>query len=278
MTITPKQISEQIQQFPNCWLAKNIKEYKLDYESVPTQIIENFYFIFSEKPQDYSVKFWEQTHKAYNELSAKGLFKIQAKNHKAVVEAFKKEIETSPCKIEQSAIDDLCTVKVRKGKKSIHFEYNDFMDLFDKAYGVDNRDFFGKFGANREKFENELYKRFLDATEQEILKASSLSPKDSELSLCMTMITNHTLKQNIYFDFWHKLIDRDFSEVSNGCMQTMFFSSDEDEDFDSSEDDKFEGEYELYSLIKQAIFKELKPSFEKNGINLEDSIDFYVWW
>lgn len=118
----------------------------------------------------------------------------------------------------------------------------------------------------------------MDATEQEILKASSLSPKDSELSLCMTMITNHTLKQNIYFDFWHKLIERDFSEVSNGCMQTMFFSSDEDEDFDSSEDDKFEGEYELYSLIKQAIFKELKPSFEKNGINLEDSIDFYVWW
>lgn len=277
MTITTQMIDKQITQMPNCWLAKNIEEFQLDYKSVPAQLMESFYFNFSEKPKDYTLTFWEQTHKAYSELSAKGLFKIQAKNHKAAVESFKKEIETSPRKINQDEIDDLCTVKIRKGKKSIHFEYNDFMDLFDKAYGVDNRDFFGKFGANQEKFKNELYKRFLDATDQEILKASSLSPKDSELSLRMTMITNHTLKQNIYFDFWHKLIDRDFAEVSNSSMQSMYLS-DGEEDFDYSEDDKFNGEYELYSLIKQAIFKELKPSFEKNGINLEDSIDFYVCW
>lgn len=278
MTITTQMIDQQIKKMPNCWLAKNIAEFQLDYKSVPTQLIESFYFNFSEEPKEHTLEYWNNLKNVHKELLEKGLFNIKVVNHQKLIEAFKQEVYSSECKIKQSDIDEICTLKTRKGHTTIHFEYNDFMHLFDEAYGLDNRDFFGKFGKNRAKFENELYKRYLGVSYEEIQKASKLAPKESLLALKMSIITKYTLDQNIYFDFWHKLIDRDFAEVSNGSMQTMFLSEEDVEDFDSSEDDKFVGEYELYSLIKQAIFKELKTSFDKNGLTLEDSIDFYVWW
>ncbi len=278
MTITAQMINKQIKQMPNCWLAKNIAEFQLDYKSVPVQLMESFYFNFSEEPKEYTLEYWNNMKNAHKELSDKGLFDIEGINYKKLINAFKNEATASECKIKQSYIDDICTVKTNKGKTSIHFEYNDFMDLFDEAYGLDNRDFFGKFSSNRAKFENELHKRFLCVSETEIEEASKLAPKESLLALKMSIITKYTLDRNIYFDFWHKLIECDFAEVSNGSMQTMFLTEDDIEDFDSSEEDKFDGEYELYSLIKRAIFKELKASFEKNGLKQEDCIDFYVWW
>lgn len=279
MTITTQMIEKQITDMPNCWLAKNIKEFNLNYKSVPKTLMETFYFHFSEQPKEDTITIWDKYLKAFEELRQKGFFKMKTKNLELVVESFKKEAESSELKIEQSKIDDLCTVKTRKGEKSIHFEYNDFMDLFDQAYGVDNRDFFRQFGASSNQYRHEIYKRFIDATPKEIDDAGKLKPSESDIAMKMSIISKHLQDNSVYYDFWHKLIDLDFAEVSNGSMQTMWFNNEDDEQiFEPNDENEAEYQIELFHLIKKAIFKELKPSFEKNGIKFEDSIDFYVWW
>lgn len=282
MTITFKDIESTIKDFPNSWVAKNSKAFNInlaDFADKP-QLLERLYFYLSEKPTKNTQANINMVQQAWSELESSGFFNQRIESsYQKFLEAFRKSVQDEPTKISMEDLEEVFTVKTKKGVKSLQVEYNDFMDLLDNAYNIDNRDFFGKYSKLGKQYQNELFKRFLNATPQEIKKAENLAPSKSLLATKMSFIITKVLDENFYYDFWHQLLEADFSEVSNGSVQYMFpYEKDSFLEGHGIADDEEDVSETAFRLIKECVFKELKPYFDKHGITDYDSIEFYVWW
>lgn len=270
-----EQLKEQEKRFPQAHIYTNIKNQGVDMQELAKTnpyLFEMFTRIFSGVETPETVQTWNYYKQAYEELEAQGLMKFKNLRDKVMNEkmnSFVKKVD-GPCLIPLSELEEVVTEKKRKGEVSIQLEFNDYMDLIEKYYGFDHRDFFQKHG--KEKVD---YATMLGLTKKEYKEYSNVSPSKNLIAAKMCVLHDKYEEVNgmPYVDFWHHLMDHDFAEVSNGSVMTLWADY-EPEDF---EDEEIEVPAVLFEKFRKVLFKEVTQYPYYQGEEPEE-IEFHIWW
>lgn len=270
-----EQMKEQEKRFPQAHIYTNIKNQGVDMEELAKTnpyLFEMFTRIFSGVETPEVVQTWKNYKQAYEELMAQGLLKfknLRDKVMKEKINSFIKKVD-GPFLIPLNELEEVITEKKRKGEVSIQLEFNDYMDLIEKYYGFNHRDFFQKHG--KEKVD---YATMLGLTKKEYKEYSNVSPSKNLIAAKMSVLYDKYEEVNgmPYVDFWHHLMDNDFAEVSNGSIMTLWAEY-EQEDF---EDEDIEVPAVLFEKFRKVIFKEVAQYPYYKGEEPEE-IEFHIWW
>lgn len=268
-------MQEQEKMFPQAHIYTNIKNQGVDMKNLAETkpyLFEMFTRIFSGVETPEEVHAWKNYQQAYNELESQGLLKFSG-NREAVmqekIDEFVKKVD-GPYLVPLTELEEVITEKKRKGQVSVQVDFNDYMDLLEKYYGFEHRDFFQKFGK-----ENLDYKKILGLSEEEFTKAYNLSPYEDIVATKISILDSfYNESQGMpYVDFWHYLMDNDFMEVSNGSVQTMWIDSEAEDE----EDDGIVIPAIVFDKMREMIFKEISQySYYENQKPSE--IEFYISW
>lgn len=261
--------------FTTGYLHENIKIMELDMEDMArTQpyLFECFVSIFSGKANDESYQLWENYKKAYQELHEKSLLNFKNTKDDFIKKTIDEFIQKAngPHLLTLDDLEDVITEKKHKKQTTVQVEFNQYMDLIEEAYDFDYRNFFSKFSENKMDFS-----RLLKITTEDYHKYSRISPVEHLISAKICIITEHYdfVNSMPYVDFWHHLLDHDFSEVQNGSIQYM------SSDF-KAQDIKNKGTVVpaiVFNTFRQIVFKEISqlPYYKEKSF---DQIEFYIYW
>lgn len=268
MTYDLKAIEKTLKIAPNCYLSVNLKKHKIDYKTMAAKqpmLLDAFARCMDGKDNAEQTQMWENYKTAYQELEAAGFYNESFEHdYQKVVDEFKAKVE-GPNLIPVKSLKDILTKKTRKGSVSYQLEYNDFAHLIESFYGIETRGFFSSyFHAKQEA----LYRKYLKVTDKQYEKISNTSPMKSMQAAKLGLMSD-AFDDDLYVDFWHHMLDNDFSEISNGSVASMWL---EEEDPQETDDVK----QQIFSLIRSVFFKEVTslPAFKK-GV---EEIEFSISW
>lgn len=271
---------EQQKKFPNAHIYTNIKNQGVDMKELATKnpyLYEMFTRIFSGVETPETVQLWKNYKQAYEELEAQGLFKIKNVREKVMEKKINEFIEkvNGHNLVPLEELEEVVTEKKRKGEVSIQVEFNDYIHLLEKHYGINYRDFFGKFGK-----ESVDYAKLLGMTKSEYDKYCRTKPSEDVNAAKVCVITGKYQEVNgmPYVDYWHHLLDSDFAEISNGSVTTMWNEPEyEEENAEDFESDGVVVSKELFLNLRKMIFKEIAQYPYYKG-EIPEEIEFHIWW
>lgn len=113
---------------------------------------------------------------------------------------------------------------------------------------------------------------FLGCSKEEFDTACRVSPFKSVLAAKLRLISEINEDEEwAYFDFWHKLMDGDFAEISNGCTASLCFNKATSVQITKHDTD------ELVAAYTSIFFKEAAQFDFFNNEEI-DSIEFEISW
>lgn len=208
---------------------------------------------------------------AYNELESQNkLVKFEMPDPQTIIDDFINKVN-GPCLIPKEKLESILEEKKKRGEIRYSFEFCPFAIMIDEHYGIQYRNFFGKcrfdIMANSEMLTN-----FFGCTPQEFNDACRVSPFKSVLAAKLRLISEINADEEwSYFDFWHKLLDGDFSEISNGCTARLYFNEATSEYITKNDTG------ELVAAYTSIFFKEAAQFDFFNNEEI-DSIEFEIYW
>lgn len=208
---------------------------------------------------------------AYNELEAQNkLVKFEMPDPQTIIDDFINKVN-GPCLIPKEQLENILEEKKKRGVTSYSFEFCPFARMIDQYYGIQYRNFFDKcrfyIMANSEMLTN-----FLGCTIQEFDDACRQSPFKSVLAAKLRLISEiNEDEESLYFDIWHKLLDADFAEISNGSTASLYFNEATSEHITKNDTG------ELVAAYTSIFFKEA-AQFEFFNNEEIDSIEFEISW
>lgn len=272
---------------PQAHIYTNIKKLGVDLEKLARTnpyLYTTFTRIFSGIATPQTLTLWDNLQKAYKELEEQGMLNFENVREtimrKKMVD-FSKKVN-GPCLIPLDELLEVVTEKKRKKVVSIEVDFNDYMDLLEKHYKFQHRDFFQRFGKEPINFA-----KILGMTKKEYKEYSKLNANENYNAAKLSVITQvyNNMNEMPYADFWHYLMDNEFMEVSNGCIMSMYSEAEDDEHEDSKtqdyryivEKDGVIATHYLFNDMRQVIFKEMSqhPSFKGET---PEEINFYIGW
>ena len=124
---------------------------------------------------------------------------------------------------------------------------------------------------DNEKLFTEMAKTF-GCSKEEFDTACRVSPFKSVLAAKLRLISEINEDEEwAYFDFWHKLMDGDFAEISNGCTASLCFNKATSDQITKHDTD------ELVAAYTSIFFKEAAQFDFFNNEEI-DSIEFEISW
>jgi hypothetical protein len=249
-------------------------DFKKMYMEDPSLFV-TYVSLFNEQAPKYDVNvFWNLYFTAYQDLKNTGFFAVNMEDLKLqLVKEFENKVN-GQCLLSVKDLEDTMTVKSKKKVQSVHFDYHDVEDLIEKAYEIEFRGFFNKL-----KYDNvqQYFKQYCPKADYK--KVSNTSPVDCLEANYLTIISDHISGQFEYIDFWHEICDADFSDVSNGSINSMYLEEVEENNQEvnikSIINTKKEMQKYIFQKIKQVFFKELGQLKE---VGEEEDIEFYIVW
>lgn len=247
-------------------------DHRYDFKKMFMEDPDLFVFyvrILEDKNPKYDVNlFWDLHYQAYQHLKADGFFNTDVTQLKlnAVNELIAKL--NGPCLLTVDEIEECMTVKTKGKVTTTHFEFNDILALLEKKYVFQSRGFFNKFRYNHK----DLFHKYCPDSDYE--KTSNTSPVDNLAANYSRIISDYFTDKIEHIDFWHYLLEYEFSDVSNGCLKTMYQPEEEDININEIIDTKDEMQNYIGKTIKQIFFKELA---QVKKIRYGE-IEFYIWW
>lgn len=208
---------------------------------------------------------------AYNELETQNkLVKFDMPDPQTIIDDFINKVN-GPCLIPKEQLESVLEEKKKRGVISYSFEFFPFARMIDEYYGIQYRKFFDKCRfyvmANSEMLTN-----FLGCTIQEFDDACRQSPFKSVLAAKLRLISEiNEDEESLYFDIWHKLLDADFAEISNGCTARLYFNEATSEHITKNDTG------ELVAAYTSIFFKEAAQFDFFNNEEI-DSIEFEIYW
>lgn len=274
-----KKMQEQEKIVPQAHIYTNIRNQGVNMEDLAQKspfLFDMFTRIFSGVETEENIKLWNNYKKAYEELEKSGALNIKSvrdEKMQNLIDDFIKKVEGEN-RIPLNELEEVITEKKRKGNVSIQVEFNDYMDLIEKHYDFQHRDFFKKHGKDN----SEIIK-VLGLTKNEYNKYANIRPADNLISakICVLTSIHDEINGMPYVDFWHHLLDRDFAEISNGSVTTMWIDDEYDEDEDDEDEIKVKDVNTLFHNMRKVIFKEISQYPYYNGEQPEE-IEFHIWW
>lgn len=270
-----KKMQEQEKNFPNAHIYVNIKNMGVDMEKMTKTnpyLFDVFTRIFSGVSTPENIQLWKNYEQAYKDLESQGFFKFKnvlAKAMQCKIEEFVKKVD-GPYLVPLVELEDVITEKKKKGEVSIQVEFNDYMELLEKYYEFDHRDFFNKFNSNKPDFA-----KLLELTPQEYASHYNMSPAQDLMATKIIILHDkyESINDMPSVDFWSHLLDHDFAEVSNGSIKRMWSHYEE-------KDQKLDGikvSAIVFEKIRELMFKEI-AQYPHHTIQDVDEIDFYIYW
>ena len=263
-----KAIEKTLKIAPNCYLSINLKVHKIDYKKMAKEqpiLLDTFARCMNGKDNPEQTQMWKNYENAYNELKSAGFYNESFENdYQEVIGEFISKVN-GPNLIPVKKLKDILTKKTRKGVVTYEFEYSDFSDLIEEYYSIETHGFFGSYFHKKEEAFN---RKYLPMTDEEYEKISNTSPMESEKAAKLSLISD-AFDDDLYVDFWHHMLDTDFSDISNGSVATMWAQ----EEYPQESDDL---KQQIFSLIRKVFFKEVTslPAF-KDGV---EEIEFSINW
>lgn len=235
-------------------------------------LVNVFLDMFSGEETSEDNQCWHNYVKAYAELEKDNLLPIATANHKekiqSIVNAFTLRVD-GPCLI---AVNELKKCITNDGTVS-YFKY---LDLLEKAYGFDDRDFF-------KSYRNRDFSKILGLSQEKYAHQCRIKPKDSVIAAKIAILTDmYEFYGNMPdIDFWLYLHDNDFREIYNGATEVMYRDYDEmctaDMVVCCDKKEDIELVRLIFDKIRQIIFKEISqhPMFDNK---LPDDLTFFIEW
>lgn len=250
---------------PNCNMIKNVAELKIDpYEIQKNDpILLDWVLSILSGPLDDNKQLFENYYNAYFYLKNNDLLKEY--DYTNEINQFNNDLlnklNDKKYYIPLDKLEEVISVITCKKQTSLQLAFIQFMNLVDEYYGIDHGDLYGKIEAD--------YKKILSDHGIDYDKYSKISPKESVEAAKLAIFCQNCVRKNkIYKNFWHYLLERDFSGINNGSISYF------DNSFDLG--DEVYDETNIFHIIRKIIFKEL--SQYSQDILEADSIKCYVWW
>lgn len=272
-----KAITEQEKRFPDAHIYTNIKKFGVDLNSLAQNnpyLFQTFTQVFSGEATEETIILWDMIQKAYKELTEKGL--LVFKNVRDdIMNKKMSELNAKvngPNLVPLEKIVELLTEKKRKGVISVQVDFVEFMDLLEKYYEFQHRDFFSRFGVQQVDFA-----KMLGLTNNEYKKLCTMKvSKDlNAAKICVLTKMYENINGMPYVDFWHYLLDRDFCGISNGTVTNMY--NYEEEDNKDFEKDGIMISGNLFKNMRKMIFKEIAQCPQYQG-KMPNDIEFRICW
>lgn len=208
---------------------------------------------------------------AYNELEAQNkLVQFEMPDPQKIIDDFISKVN-GPCRIPKEQLESILEEKKKRGVISYSFEFCPFASMIDEYYGIEYRNFFHKC-----RFDimgnSQMLIDFLGCSKEEFDAACQVSPFSSVLAAKLRLISEiNDEKEWAFFDFWHKLMDGDFAEISNGCTASLCFNKATSDQITKHDTD------ELVAAYTSIFFKE---AAQFDFFNNEEiyAIDFQISW
>lgn len=270
-----KEMQVQEKQFPHAHIYTNIRNMGVNMDEMSQKnpyLFEMFTRIFSGIGTSETIQTWKNYEQAYKELFDAGLLNFRSLRNQIM----KKKIDEFVSKVNGtyliplSELEKVITEEKRKGEISLQVDFNDFLDLLEKYYEIEHRDFFQRFGKDKPD-----YASLLNLTKEEYKKHSNFSPSQDLIATKIVVLQDkyETVNGMPYVDFWHHWMDNDFAEVSNGSIEYLWA--------DTKETDVVEEGIKipaiLYQKMREVMFKEISQHPYYQG-KKPDEIKFYIYW
>lgn len=208
---------------------------------------------------------------AYNELEAQNkLVQFEMPDPQKIIDDFISKVN-GPCLIPKDQLESILEEKKKRGVISYSFEFCPFARMIDEYYGINYRNFFHKCRFDVMK-NSEMLINFLGCSKEEFHAACQESPFKSVLAAKLRLISEiNEDAEWAHFDFWHKLMDGDFAEISNGCTASLVYNKATSELITKHDTD------ELVAAYTSIFFKE---AAQFDFFNNEEiyAIDFQISW
>ena len=251
-----------------------MKEYnEIDFQNMflndPSLFV--FFMNIHEKTNPgYDVKkFWNLQVQAYEHLKKDCVLALNLTNDKIkIIEDFDSKV-LGPCLISKVDLEKSMTEQ-KKGKKiSYYYDYIEILNLIKKHYLIKVRGVFDSLEYNKQK---EIYSRYFPIETYENIQR--ISPVDSLEANYMSIIRNTIAEQSQYIDFWHYMLENDFSSVSNGSFSNMY-NPDEHIPVDLTKIIHNKNILLSYfsEQVKRVFFKEITQISA-----IDDNINFLIEW
>lgn len=273
-----KWFEESKVKFPNAHIVQTVKKLNVDMNKLAKEnsyLFTMFTRIFSGEATPQTLQLWANYQQAYKELKDNGYLNVRGNRKQqmeTMVNDFKSKVD-GPFLVPLSEIEDLVTEKKKRGVVSIQVEFNEYMDLLEKYYDFEHRDFFGSF-----KNRYQVSGKDIGISEEEFKKAWEMAPADNINAVKISIFNDINNQKNgfPYVDCWHHLLEHEFAEISNGSVAYLY---NEDEDFSSKEcyDENVKFDPNIFKYFRQLIFKEISqlPFYKGNDV---EEIEFHIWW
>lgn len=215
--------------------------------------------------------FWKLHYEAYQKLKNDGILSINLTEQKLqLVKEFEAKF-LGPCLISKEDLENSMTVKKKKKEVSVHFDFLEVLKLIEKNYNIHVRGIFNEL--KREQINQNWVKYF---PIESYSTFSNTSPVDSLESNYLTIISDTIGDQIEYIDFWHYMLNTDFSNISNGSISYMWkIENENDVKLEEIINTKIKFQTYISHLIVKIFFKELSQLEE---VKPDNGIEFLIEW
>ena len=212
---------------------------------------------------------FQNFHKAYNKIEKTNVFCTDIQSKLLELVSNFETAGASSCLIPAERIEQAMTM-TKKGNTIDYFvDYTEVIDLIKHYYKVNDRGFFSNQKDTRVLLiDNKLM------SDEEYDAILHISPKDDYKAAILRIVSDHIEAQVPYVDFWRYLLNCEFDQVSNGSMSTMWFSNEDEKEYNPSDLSN-----RIFLTFKKIIKKELSQIKElKEKIDTDDAMQFWIEW
>lgn len=226
----------------------------------------------AQKNAKYDVEnFWKLHYDAYQTLKSDGFLSINLTEKKLqLVKEFEAKL-AGPCLLSKEDLENTMTLKKKKKEVTIHFDYHEVLVLIENNYDINVRGIFDKL---KHEQINQIWSKYFPI--ESYSKAERTSPVDSLEANYLTIISDTIGEQIEYVDFWHYMLDADFSSISNGSISSMWkIETKNDVKLEEIINTKQKFQNYISKLIIDVFFKELSQLEE---VKSDNGIEFLIEW